>query len=139
MRQIKIVLTGEVPSWKSPIIDWRRAQKANRDARAFNPEYKKMKHYRAMVQEQLPEGFELLTGAIQLSITHYRPIPKYLIKEVEEGDPHCKKPDLTNLTKFSEDCVKGFVFEDDNQVALTIMNKEYSLFPRTEITISELR
>lgn len=137
---IKIVLPGEVPSWKSPIMDYKRAEKFGRSARPFNPEYKNKKMYRECVKTQLEEGFEPWEGPIGLEIQHFRPIPGYLSKEVSEGDWHCKKPDLTNLDKFAEDVVKGLVFVDDNQVCLRVgkNKKVYSSEARTEINIYKL-
>ena len=48
---------------------------------------------------------------------------------------HTSKPDDDNLEKFYKDCLNKIVYHDDSQIVSTILKKEYSLNPRTEIKI----
>ena len=48
---------------------------------------------------------------------------------------HMKKPDVSNMIKFLEDCLKKTVFEDDNQVYEIVARKVYSEQPRSEIIV----
>lgn len=52
---------------------------------------------------------------------------------------HMKKPDATNLQKFMEDCIKGIIIADDNQVVKISSSKKYSETPMTEIRIEVLQ
>ena len=50
-----------------------------------------------------------------------------------------KKPDIDNYEKALYDSMSGIVFKDDGQIALHDVGKFYSLNPRIEIEIEEMR
>ena len=51
---------------------------------------------------------------------------------------HAKKPDLTNLIKFAEDCLNGLAWKDDSQIVWIDAQKLYGTKPETIIRISNL-
>ena len=65
---------------------------------------------------------EPLKGPIRLEVTYFIKIPESASKKkkaelLKNGENPClKKIDLDNLMKFTGDCLKGIVFEDDSQV-----------------------
>jgi len=70
----------------------------------------------------------------------FMPIPKSLRKSdcalVDAGKYyHTKKPDVSNLVKFAEDCLNGFAWGDDSQIVALRAMKVYGKEPRTEITL----
>ena len=50
-----------------------------------------------------------------------------------------KKPDIDNYEKALYDSMSGIVFKDDGQIALHDVGKFYSLNPRIEVEIEEIR
>jgi Holliday junction resolvase RusA-like endonuclease len=48
---------------------------------------------------------------------------------------HVKRPDLTNLQKFLEDCLKGIVIHDDSQVYHHEATKHYGETPCSIVNI----
>ena len=85
----------------------------------------------------------VIEEAVLLSFYFYLPFPKSTsekkaTKILKERLSHTSKPDLSNLTKCSEDCLKGIVIKDDAQVIGIRAFKEYSSDPRT-IVIVQLR
>lgn len=50
---------------------------------------------------------------------------------------HNKKPDLSNLIKFYEDCANGIIFHDDSMIVSCVMEKKYSSTnkPRVIMTV----
>ena len=50
-----------------------------------------------------------------------------------------KKPDLDNLEKSVLDSINGHAYEDDNQISELSSKKRYSLNPRVEIEIREVK
>jgi Holliday junction resolvase RusA-like endonuclease len=106
--------------------------------RAYNPRQK----HRDRVQREIRSQYrgEPLSDAISVYYHFYMPIPKSDSKKEQElkalGNVyHIKRADLTNLIKFLEDCLKGLVIVDDNQVCQVIGYKEYSEDPRSDIQI----
>lgn len=80
---------------------------------------------------------------VALKLTFHMKIPESLsLKKREELTsrhcPHAKKPDLSNLIKFIEDCLKGIVIKDDNQVSIILGEKRYAEHPKTLIEITPL-
>jgi len=51
---------------------------------------------------------------------------------------HIKRPDCSNFIKFTEDCLKGIVIEDDSQVCEIIAKKIYGEIAKTIIQVEEL-
>lgn len=60
---------------------------------------------------------------IEMHCTFVLPYPislskrqKKAIENDPSSTPHIKKPDLSNLIKFVEDCMEGIIFENDKQI-----------------------
>lgn len=50
----------------------------------------------------------------------------------------CKKPDVDNIAKAVMDGLTGVAYNDDNQVALLLVSKEYAEEPRIEVTVRDI-
>ena len=83
---------------------------------------------RQQIVEKVPEGVP-----IALDCMFYMPIPKSLSRK--QVVFHIKKPDLSNLIKFAEDCLNGEAWHDDSQISEINSAKSYSQNPRTTIII----
>ena len=97
--------------------------------KSFNPRYKEREAYQYYIRSQY-KG-KPLQGPILLSYWYHFTIPKSYSKKKRElidlrDNAHCVKPDLDNLNKFTSDCLKGIVFEDDNQVFALHASKYYA-------------
>jgi Holliday junction resolvase RusA-like endonuclease len=115
-------------------IPWASHQGYGR--RSFNPRFKEKEMIRWVAKAQYIG--EPIKGPIKIYYKFYMPIPKSLSKsEKEVLYFHTKRPDITNLIKFVEDCIKGIYFEDDSQVCEVVAEKVYSLRPRTVITVAQ--
>ena len=66
-------------------------------------------------------------------------VKKYHQDLIDEVIPVDKKPDIDNYEKALYDSMSGIVFKDDGQIALHDVGKFYSLNPRIEIEIEEMR
>jgi Holliday junction resolvase RusA-like endonuclease len=100
------------------------------------------KHYARMVAS-LHKPNKPLTGALEVSITVYRPIPKSFSKkksaEAERGlIVPTSKPDASNYAKLIEDACNGIIWRDDSQIVDLIVKKRFSSNPRVEVTVQEL-
>lgn len=89
------------------------------------------------------KGKKLLTGAVELNVTFYFPIPKNFTKLQREQAisgvlKHTKKPDWDNTGKLTSDACNMIVYKDDAQVSDSHVHKRYSEFPRVEVTITEI-
>lgn len=89
------------------------------------------------------KGKKMLTGAIELTVALYFPIPKRFNKEQRakalSGEMrYTKKPDWDNAGKIVSDGCNRIVYQDDAQVSDSHVSKRYSDFPRVEITVTEL-
>jgi Holliday junction resolvase RusA-like endonuclease len=72
--------------------------------------------------------------ALKLHVEYHMPIPKsYTKRSASEAlwSPHTKKPDLTNLMKFTEDVFNGILWEDDSFISEIYGRKFYSNHPKT--------
>lgn len=77
-----------------------------------------------------------ITEPLKLEVHFYMPIPKYLMKKWAVT-PHLKKPDISNLLKFLEDCCNGTLWKDDSQIwVLHNVFKMYSPDPKTVFKIT---
>ena len=88
-------------------------------------------------------GKKMLTGAVEMNINAFFPIPKSFSKEKREqaisGElKHTKKPDWDNAGKIASDGCNRIVYNDDAQVCASHVYKWYSEFPRVEISIAEI-
>lgn len=94
--------------------------------------------YRLLLLPQLPKGFKVIDGPIELNVVFELPIVKGTSKKRTKllvGTPHLKKPDIDNLYKMF-DAFTGILWIDDNQIYKVSMEKIYSLTPRTVINIT---
>lgn len=116
--------------------------------RSYSPNYpqKKAAEWEIFIQHsELERGLKQplppLEDPVRIDFVFEMPIPKSkkkLAKRVRDGEeiPHATRPDLTNLKKFSEDCLTGVVIKDDNINVEGYSKKIYSLEPKTIITIT---
>ena len=91
-------------------------------------------------------GQPILEGALRARLRFYIKPHQYLSKNkkyhqalIDEVIPVDKKPDIDNYEKTLYDSMSGIVFKDDGQIALHDVGKFYSLNPRIEIEIEEMR
>ena len=104
--------------------------------------YKRALAYKVMAQK--PECIEKGTVAIEIRFFIYP--PAYILKvkknrQALENETMFvnKKPDLDNYFKAVTDAVNGILYKDDGQISLIKTYKVYSLKPRTEIIIAEMK
>lgn len=108
-----------------------------RQGLTYNSQSQEMEDVYHLVRSQLPPGMyfsSLPSTPIKVTFTFFMPIPKSY-KKTKTGDPHYKKPDLTNLIKFPEDALNGVLWNDDSNIYSINASKVYSDNPRTEINI----
>lgn len=91
--------------------------------------------------KSLMKGLYAAHTALKLVIEYHMPIPKsYSKRKAEEAlrGPHTKKPDLSNLIKFTEDALNGIVWEDDSLISEIEARKFYSESPKTVFKIENV-
>lgn len=130
------MLYFEIPGDPTP---WAAHQGSGK--RSYNPRFREKRIFQWELRQKFRE--KPLTTAVRICFTFHMPIPKGTskanIQKMASGQiPHKKKPDCTNLQKFSEDCLKNLVILDDSQVIKVFSSKKYSLTPKTEIRIKEI-
>ncbi len=107
--------------------------------RSFNPLFREREYVQWQIKNQIGSGFNLIEGPVSVVFTYYFPFPKSMSKKKrDQGCPHTKRPDITNLNKFLEDCLKTIVIVDDSQVVEITGRKFYSSDVKTVIKIEEL-
>lgn len=115
-----IVIEGNPVAWQRP----RQSTKG-----IFYDSQKKHKEkYRTELLAQ-SSRWEKIEGPLLLECIFHMPIPSTLSKKKKKelfGEPHYKKPDLSNLLKFVEDAFQGLLFEDDKQIVEIHALKWYS-------------
>ena len=84
-----------------------------------------------------------LEGAIILTVTIYRSIPKSFSKKKTEMAENgilwpVTRPDVSNYLKGIEDAFNKIMWNDDSQIVRIIAGKYYSERPRIEIEIQEV-
>ncbi len=91
-------------------------------------------------------GKSMLEGALKARLRFYIKPPQYISKVkknqqalLDEVMPVDKKPDIDNYEKALYDSMSGIVFKDDGQVAMHDVGKFYSLNPRIEVEIEEIK
>lgn len=91
-------------------------------------------------------GQPILEGALRAKVRFFIKPPQYISKAkkyqqalIDETIPVGKKPDVDNYEKALYDSMSGIVFKDDGQVALHDVGKFYSLNPRIEAEVEEIR
>lgn len=81
-----------------------------------------------------------LKGPIACDFKFYMPVPTSWKKKEKnlvswKALEHTCKPDCDNLVKFYLDCMNSVVYQDDRQIVIGNILKEYDANPRVEITI----
>ena len=102
-------------------------------------------HYQLLIANQYI-GQPILEGALRAKLRFYIKPPQYISKIkknqqalLDEIIPVGKKPDIDNYEKALYDSMSGIVFQDDGQIALHDVGKFYSLNPRIEVEVEEMR
>lgn len=129
---MEVIIAGVPVPWKAH---------AGYGKRSFNPRFKEKEYVQWQVKSQINQE-QFLQGAIHIHCVFHLPIPKGTSKVrhkemLDNRLHHIKRPDLTNLYKFIEDCLKGLIFEDDSQVCDVILKKIYSAIPKTVISVTK--
>jgi len=125
-----------------PLIPWKAH--GGYGKRSFNPLYKEREMIRWKIKEQNPDGVEWIEGPVKISYDFYFAIPKSFSKKKRLQIGHSllrptARPDLTNLVKFYEDCIKEFIFEDDSQVVEFSCRKFYGEKPKAIIKVERVQ
>lgn len=106
--------------------------------RAFNPRFKEKEYFQWKLR--LAYTSHPIVDAVIVTYAFFFKTPKSFSKRKKEliksGELPCLiRKDVTNCVKFTEDCLKGIVIDDDSQVIESVACKWYSDHPRTIITI----
>lgn len=128
---VTIVLSGNPVPWRTPMVL----------KKGFS--YSPHRNEKAKAILEIKDQFKdlPLSGPTLIEFHFFMPIPSSLSKKKKVGlvnKPHTKTPDTSNLIKFSEDCLKGVVIEDDRQVCQIFAKKFYSENPKTVICVYKL-
>jgi len=122
-----------------------RFARAGKFVRVYNPQESEEGRFLFHVQCQLKEtGFnQPLEGPISLVCGFYFGVPKSTSKkkraEFLSGESkHTKKPDLSNLLKFVEDCLNNVIWNDDSQIIEISCAKYYAENPATVLVIEPI-
>lgn len=130
---ITVKIPGIPTAWAAPFFTGKRG---------ISPKYREKEKSVWEIKKQY--GGNPVECPVSVIFTFYMPIPASESKKKKEKMRlfqiyHCKKPDTSNLVKFAEDCLKGIVIKDDNQVVRILAAKEYSENPETLITVLLLK
>jgi len=115
-----------------------------KSGRAFVTTYSpKSDWYHLVYSETLKQKQKLkerLSGALELKLMFYLPIPKSLSKKKRGMLMYVsKRPDVDNLAKAVMDAINNVgIWEDDSQISVLRVSKIYSDEPRCIITINQL-
>lgn len=118
-------------------VPWRAH--AGYGRRAYNPRANEKEFYQYHIKQQYEHDLPITEGVSVLA-HYFLPIPKATsqknrIKMLDGKVNHLKRPDVDNLNKFLNDCLKGIVFKDDAQIVEITSIKSYSETPRTKVYI----
>ena len=85
--------------------------------------------------------FILLEGALRMTVTAYRMIPKSTSKKraklmIDRIIRPDKKPDWDSLGRIVSDALEGLAYKNDSQIVTGIVYKYYAIRPRLEIEIT---
>lgn len=115
-------------------IAWKRA---GINGKIFFDTQKSEKEAYALYLQNYHGNEEPFHTPIEVVITFY--LPKAAkTKKANMPVYHSSKPDIDNLCKFLFDAMNEVIFTDDRIIARLIVEKKYTIDPRTEITIKEL-
>lgn len=122
----------EIPGIPLPLQRHRHCGK-----KCYDPQKKEKETIQWYIKSQMNGVFPANT-AIKLVVEYHMPIPRsYSLKKAKKclQGPHTKKPDLSNLIKFTEDALNGIVWEDDSFISEIESRKFYSEEPKTVFKI----
>lgn len=95
--------------------------------------------------EEIGEGFDLLTGPLEVKFTFYRlrPAGHYNTRgdfsAAGRRNPYpITRPDALKLSRGAEDALTGLVWRDDSQIVDEHLFKRYGTPARLEVEIREL-
>ncbi len=135
--KVKFTVLGEPMVKKRP-----RASMRNGHAVVYTP--KDTVNYENLVRYTYQSDVnKRLTGAIEMSVKAYFPIPKSISKKKheimsKEQEPYLKhRGDIDNICKLLMDSINGIAFDDDRQIYKLTGEKYYSDNPRVEIELKE--
>ena len=62
--------------------------------------------------------WQKIEGPVRMHFEFRMPIPKCSKKKAEQmiRSHHTRRPDLSNMVKYYEDCLQGQVYDDDSQI-----------------------
>jgi len=84
---------------------------------------------------------KLLSGALKIQIEFTIKIPKSWTKKKKAemlGKYHTQTPDADNLSKLPMDCMNGYFYKDDSQIAVLIAVKKWGEVGSIEFQIEEI-
>lgn len=121
------MITFKIPG--NPVSQPRvAAAKRGRFIHIYTPE-KKIKPYKdaiKLIATQAMAGKPPLEGPIDVCIHFYFDRPKSHTKKQRECAWHAQKPDIDNLTKAVFDALNEICFQDDSQICLLDVRKEWT-------------
>lgn len=129
------MLIIEIPGEPIPLKRHRHCGK-----RTFDPQVKEKENMRWHLIS-LQKTIETAQKAIKLTIEYHLSIPKSYSKKMAlkcVSKPHCFKPDLSNLIKFTEDAFNEMLWKDDSLIAEISAKKIYSQKPMTRFWIEPM-
>ena len=120
-----------------PPIPYAAARKG-KYGRWYNPRSKEKRKIRWVIRSQY-HGF-LLKGPLEIRYLFEMPIPKSWPKAKkdlarQQRIAHVSRPDVDNLLKFYNDCMKNIIYEDDRQIVRPLPFKFYGASPRTLVVV----
>ena len=107
-------------------------------SRKYNPRHKEKLEIQKTLKSQYLHA--LFDGPLIVRYLFRFPMPHNWVAVQKEKARqgllhHTRKPDVSNLVKFYEDCMKGIVFTDDSLVTTFTPLKIYADVPMTQIWI----
>lgn len=145
---MRIVIPGD------PIAKMRaRHSRAKNFIRTYDPQSKEKNICKLKLKNAIKEALngndkDLVLDVSKISRAEDFDVSFYFYMEIPESNsikeknlkawgviPHNKKPDISNMIKFYEDCANEILFHDDSMISSGKYFKCYSNNPRTEIHI----
>ena len=121
------MITFKIPG--NPVAQPRvAAAKRGKFIQIYTPE-KKIKPYKDAIKfiaSQAMTGRTPIEGPIEVCIHFYFDRPKSHSKKQRECPWHAQKPDIDNLTKAVCDALNEICFQDDSQICLLTVRKEWA-------------
>lgn len=106
----------------------------------YDPSKKDKQEFAAYVADRIGKEY-LCHKPIRVTLLYHMPIPRsYSLKKRLDtvNEFHGKRPDLSNLIKFTEDALQGILWNDDCLIDQIISCKFYSETPKTVIQLELL-